>query len=236
MSARTRAADGLRLAAHAARLVGGRRYWIAPLLPLLWLAFHVLRVRFAPDAETPTGADAQGFLLGVPLIVLATGLGARVIAGEIDQRTLEIAFTVPGGAHRVWLAKLAAAAALLAAALAPLALGTWLFLTAFPAGALYGAYQAALFYLVTAMGLAALLKSEASGALGVAAVGLLNFMAQAGNLRVSPLFNPARLVHEDPREVLAWTVQNRIGVALAILAIALLSFGRAERRESMLGG
>jgi hypothetical protein len=70
----------------------------------------------------------------------------------------------------------------------------------------------------------------------VAAVALVNLMAQAPNLRVSPLFNPTLLANDDPRDVLAWTVQNRIGVALAIVAIALLSFGRAERRESMLGG
>jgi len=38
----------------------------------------------------------------------------------------------------------------------------------------------------------------------------------------------------NPTEVLAWTVQNRIGVALMILALVALSCARAERREQLL--
>ncbi len=228
--------ESLRLMALAARHVAGRRPWIALLLPLFWIAFQVFRlfVRWRPDAYGPD--DAQNVLIGTPLAILAAAFGVRIIAGEIDQRTLEIAYTVPGGAHRVWLAKLFAATLLLAAAEALLAAATFAFCTSFPAGALYGAFQAALFYMVLAMALAALFKSEATGALVTVVLGVGNAFAQGAGLRVSPFFNPATHETFDRADVLAWTVQNRIGVALAITAIAALAFLRAERREKLLGG
>ena len=53
-------------------------------------------------------------------------------------------------------------------------------------------------------------------------------------LRISPFFNPAALPNADSADLIAWTVQNRIGFLLVIPVIAALAFGRAERRESML--
>lgn len=225
-----------RLLKLAARLLAGRRFWILPILPVLWVAFQVFRllVGWRPDDYLP--ADAQAILIGTPLVVLAIGLGVRVMAGEIDQRTLEIAYTVPGGTHRVWLVKLAAAFSMLLGAEVLLAAATFFFCTSYPPGALYGALQAAVFYMVLAMGLAALTKSEATGALLATGVLIFNFFIQGGNLRVSPFWNPANLEEFDPADVLAWTTQNRIGFLLAIVAIVILSFGRAERREKMLGG
>ena len=160
-----RLAERLRLVRLAARLVAGRRFWIVPLVPLAWLGFQVLRwvMRWRPDDYLP--ADAQTVLIGVPLTVVATGLGVRIMAGEIDQRTLEIAYTVPGGTHRVWLAKLTAALLLLLSAEALLAAATFLLCTPFPIGALYGALQSSVFYMVLAMALSTLTKSEATGAL-----------------------------------------------------------------------
>jgi hypothetical protein len=229
-------ASRTRLLKLAARLLAGRRFWILPILPVLWVAFQVFRllVGWRPDDYLP--ADAQAVLIGTPLVVLAIGLGVRVMAGEIDQRTLEIAYTVPGGTHRVWLAKLTAAFSMLVGAEVLLAAATFFFCTSYPPGALYGALQAAVFYMVLAMGLAALTKSEATGALLATGVLILNFFIQGGNLRVSPFWNPANLEDFDPADVLAWTTQNRIGFLLAIVAIVVLSFGRAERREKMLGG
>ena len=57
-------------------------------------------------------------------------------------------------------------------------------------------------------------------------------------IRVSPFWNPAILEQRgtDPTDLLAWTVQNRIGFVLAIAAVIALGFARAERREKMLGG
>jgi hypothetical protein len=52
--------------------------------------------------------------------------------------------------------------------------------------------------------------------------------------RWSPLFNPLGTVDSSSSDLLAWTIQNRIGVALLILALVLLSYVRAERREQLL--
>ena len=225
------------LLALSVKTVAGRRYWLAPLLPLVWIAFQILRllVGWRPGDFGP--ADAQNLLIGFPLVVLAVGLGVRVIAGEIDRRTLEIAYTVPGGAHQVWLAKLGAALALLLAAELLLAAGVWVFCTAFPPlSTLYGTLQAATFFLVLAMALSALFKSEAAGAL-VTAVGLAGaWLLQSATVRLSPFWNPLALPDADPSNLMAWTVQNRIGFALVILALTLLAFGRAENRERLLGG
>jgi len=38
-----------------------------------------------------------------------------------------------------------------------------------------------------------------------------------------------------PAELFAWTLQNRVGIALAMAAILALAFMRANRREQMLG-
>ena len=228
--------ESMRLGLASARLVAGRRFWIVTLLPLLWVGFQIFRlvVRWRPESYGP--ADAQNVLIGFPLTVLAVGLGVRIIAGEIDRRTLEIAYTVPGGTHRVWLSKMFAALVLLMIAEAFLALATWLFCTVFPAAALYGALQSAVFYLVLSMALAALSRSEAAGALVVILVLGLNFFLQAANVRISPFWNAESVASEDPAELLALAVQNRVGFLLVIVALTALAFARAENREKLLGG
>ncbi len=231
-----RLADALRLVYASARLVAGRRYWIATLLPLTWTGFQVFRLLVGWRVEDYTALDAQNVLIGFPLAVLAIGFGVRIIAGEIDRRTLEIAYTVPGGTHRVWLAKMGAAFALLVMAEILLALVTFFLLTADPWTALYGALQAAVLYLVLSLGLAALFKSEAAGALVIMVALGLNSFVQGANLRISPFWNAERLDGTDPREALAFAVQNRVGFAMAIAAITALAFGRAQRREKLLGG
>jgi hypothetical protein len=228
--------DRFKLVRLAARIIAGRRYWIAPLLPLIWIGFQIFRLLVNWREESYTPADAQTVLMGFPLTVLAIGLGVRIIAGEIDRRTLEIAYTVPGGTHRVWLAKLTAGVILLVVAEALLALATFVFCTEFPWGALYGALQAAVFYMVLAMAMSALFKSEASGALATVIVLIVNMGVQGAGMRISPFWNPENLGNADPAQVLAWTVQNRIGMVLAIAAIAALAFARAENREKILSG
>ncbi len=218
-------------------LLAGRRYWLLPLLPLLWLGLQALLLLLGAR-ETLEPATAQNTLIGVPVAVLAIFLGGRVITGELDQRSLEIAYTVPGGAHRVWLGKLAAAGLLLAASAALMALVTYAFLTAFPVfQTLYGALQGITFYLAAAMGFSTLIRSEVAGAL--ASVGLLGFDGLtsgfgASTFRGSPFWNPLAIEEIDPQRLLAIAVQNRIGAALAIAAIVALTFARAERRERML--
>jgi hypothetical protein len=135
------------------------------------------------------------------------------------------------------LAKLAAAVLLVLAAEGLLAGSVYLFCTEFEAvSTLYGAFQAALFYLVLAMAFSVLFKSEAAGALVTAAALIAAFPFQAGNTRLSPFWNPLNLTDADPVNVLAWTVQNRIGFVLVCAALIALAFGRAENREKLLGG
>ncbi|MCH7747506.1 MAG: hypothetical protein E2P06_11670 [Acidobacteria bacterium] len=217
-------------------VVAGRRFWLLPLLPLLWLLFQA-GVILIGAGEGFTPSSAQGTLIGLPLTLLAVFFGIRIIAGEIDGRSLEIAYTVPGGCERVWWAKLFASALALLMSEALLAVATFIFFTPFPWSALYGAMQAALFYLVLSMAMATLFRSEAAGAMGTAAIlGLNGLISGFGEnqVRISPFWNPYALENADPTELFAWTLQNRIGVVLAMVAIVALAFMRANRRERML--
>jgi hypothetical protein len=230
----------LRLLYLSLRLIAGRRFWLMPLFVLAWPAFQAVRLAVPDWNEGPiTPEDVQGAMLGLPLAVLGIALGVRIIAGDLDRRTLEIAYTVPGGAQRAWLAKLGASGVLLLGGEALLGVTTFVFFTGFPPSALYGALQSGAFYLVCAMALATLFKSEATGALVAGALLLLNGVITGFGemqLRVSPFWNAGALEGHDPADVLAWSVQNRVGFLLAIPIITALAFGRAERRESMLGG
>ena len=220
----------------AALTVAGHRFWLLPLLTLLWpaalAAANLLGMRggFEPD-------DAQG-IMALPMTALAVFLGLRVIAGEIDGRSLEIAYTVPGGCQRVGWAKLAGGVVLLVVAEALLAVTVrLLFGLDFPLGALYGALQAAVFYLVLSMAMATLFRSEVAGGMVTVAVLVLNGLVTGfgeNQGRGSPFFNPLAARSSDAAELLAWTVQNRIGVALVTCGIASLAFMRANRRERML--
>lgn len=240
MSARIRGAfrDGVRLVYLSARLIAGRWWWAVPFIPLLWTAYLILSLVFEwGEAGEYSPYNAQNLLIAVPLSMLAIGLGVRIIAAELDSRTLEIAYTVPGGTRRVWLAKLTAAAMMLAAAELLLAGVARVFLTSFPVGVLYTAFQAAVFYLVLSMALSALFKSEVTGALAAVPVWIFGLSLWA--FRPSPFFNtlvPEIADRADPSDILAWTIQNRVGYALVILAIVALAFGRAERREQMMSG
>ena len=220
-------------------LLAGKRFWLLPLLPLLWLGLQALLL-LVGARETVEPVAAQDRLIGAPIAILAIFLGGRVIVGELDQRSLEIAYTVPGGAHRVWLGKLAAAGIILIASVALTAAVTYAFLTPFPVlQTLYGAVQGIAFYLAVAMGFATLLRSEVAGALAsVALLGFNGLITGFGSqpVRVSPFWNPLAIEDIDSERLLALALQNRIGVALAIAAIVALTFTRAERREKMLSG
>lgn len=228
--------DWLELLRLSLRWQLGRRAWIVPLLALAWPAYRALQLvagwrprRFEPE-------DAQNALIGLPLTVLAIFLGVRIIAAEIEQRTLEVTYTVPGGASRVWVAKLCAAALPLLAAAVLLGAITAVFFTPYPVGAFYGAVQGAIFFLALSMGLGALLKSELTASLvAMVALVLTGLVSGFGEIprRWSPFFNPLT-VQSDAVDVVAWTIQNRIGVALAVLALVALTSVRTERREQLL--
>ena len=230
--------DRARLVYLSARLIAGRWWWVVPVIPLLWTAYLILSLVFQwGDTDEYSAYSAQNLMIAVPLASLAIGLGVRIIAAEIDSRTLEIAYTVPGGTRKVWLAKLAAAALMLAVAELLLAGVARVLLTDFPVGVLYTAFQAAIFYLVLSMALSALFKSEVTGAL--VSIPVLIIGMSLSPFRPSPFFNtllPQIADRADPSDVLAWTIQNRVGYALVILAIVALAFARAERREQMMSG
>jgi hypothetical protein len=229
--------DAIQLLKLSLRWQLGRRAWFAAALALGWPAYHAVSLALGWRDTRFTAAEAHNYLIGFPLVVLAIGLGVHIVAGEIEQRTLEVTYTVPGGARRVWLSKLLAAALPLLGAGLLLAVITAAFFTPYPWPALYGALQGAAFYLVLAMGLGALLKSEITAALVAGIVLSLNgFLTGFGDFerRWSPLFNPLRVADSDASELLAWTIQNRVGVALLILALFLLACVRAERREQLL--
>lgn len=215
-------------------MMAGRRYWLLPLLPLAWLVFLQLELfsffNVSPEA-------VQGLVLGVPMSLLGIFLGIRVIAGEIDDRSLELAYTVPGGSERLWRIKLIAAVTMLLVMEATLALVTVTLITEFPLGALYGAFQAACFYLVLSLSLATLFRSQIGGGVfTVILLGINGALTGFGNvqLRGSPFFNPYVIVGADSADVLAWTVQNRVGMLLLMAGILSLAFMRANRRERML--
>ena len=226
--------DRLRVVHLSARLLTGRRYWISALVPLVWPAFEAFRILVGWQPETYRPVEAQNILIGLPLSVLAIFLGVRVIAGEMDRRTLEIAYTVPGGAHRVWLSKLAAGFLIVLVTEAVAALVTYVFCTSFPFNTLYGVLQPAMFFMVLAMGFGAMLKSEAAGAMVCAGVRTLALMTSP--LRISPFFNIELLPELDAVERFARLTQNRIGYLLVTAAVMVLTFGRAEQRERLLSG
>lgn len=230
--------DYLSLSYLSAQLVAGRRFWIAILLPLLWPSFQAFYLFMGwREIGSFEAVNAQT-LMGFPLAILAIGLGIRIIANEIDRRTLEIAYTVPGGCHRVWLAKITACFFILLSSEALLAMFTLVFLTSFPFTAFYGALQAAVFYMIAGMAFAAFFKNDITGAMVTAALLALNlsFAGLGDNqVRISPFFNPLAVRDGDATQLFAWTLQNRILFLLLIVAITLLTFGRVERREKMLG-
>lgn len=217
--------------------LAGRYFWVLPLLPLLWLV--VVGTVLWLDGEIITPEEAQGVLLAVPMTALAVFMGIRIIGGEIDDRSLEIAYTVPGGCERLWYAKLFAAVAVLLCSEVLLGLSVYAFFTPYPLAALYNALQASCFYLILALAFATLFRSEAAGAMAtVLVLGLNGLITDFGDnqIRISPFWNPYALTDADPTELFAWTLQNHIGMLLAMVAILSLAFMRANRREQMLSG
>ena len=214
----------------------GHFFWILPFVPLGWVGIQHLIEYYG--VVQPRGMESvQGTLIGLPLTVLAIFLGLRIIAGEINTRQLEIVYTVPGGASRVWLTKMIAAFLILLPAELMMGVYVWFLITEYPFLMLQGAMQSALFYLCLAMGFGALFKSEVAGAIATVAIfGLNGMMTGFGGqqFRLSPFFNPWALPNADPADLVAWTIQNRIGFLLLTLALIALAFMRSNRREKLL--
>jgi ABC-type transport system involved in multi-copper enzyme maturation permease subunit len=215
----------------------GRWFWLVPVIALLWPAYNALALVAGWRVTGFEPAHAQNYLIGLPLYLLAIGLGVRIIAGEIEARTLEVTYTVPGGAQRVWISKMIAALLPLIAAEILLAVFCMAFFTAFPLSALYGTLQGIVVYLALAMGLGALTRSEITATLLAAIVLFFNGMLTGfgdNQIRWSPFFNPLAVPEQNQAQVFGWLLQNRIGMALVVMALVALSCVRAERREELL--
>jgi ABC-type transport system involved in multi-copper enzyme maturation permease subunit len=225
--------DYLRLTQLSIQLIAGRRFYITVLLPLLWPAFQAFLLLMGLR-EKIEAVNIQ-MLIGLPLVIYAIFLGIRIIADEVDRRTLEVAYTVPGGSHRIWLAKMTASFCLLLFSEVLLAIFTLVLFTSFPFVSFYGALQSAVFYMVVSMAFAAFFRSEIYGAMATALLLTIDIIIGSnGNMRLSPFFNPLA-IDSNMIDVLAYTIQNRILFIIVISAITLLTFSRVERREKMLG-
>ncbi len=233
-----RFADVAELLHLSLKLQFGKRFWAYPLLPLIWPLFHTVLMLFGNNEDGFQSNDAQNLLLGVPLCFLAIAIGMQIISSEIEQRTLEVCYTVPGGAQRIWLSKLAAGLLLLIAAELIAAVYIRLVFTSFPLAALYRALQGAMFCLVLSTAFGALFKNKMTA--GMTSVIILFFsgvLTEMGDnpTRYSPYFNPMNLAQTmSSQELLYFQLQNHIGYAMMIVTIVILTFSRAERREVLL--
>src|SRR4030042_1725437 len=170
--------DYLRLTQLSIQLIAGRRFYITVLLPLLWPAFQAFLLLMGLR-EKIEEVNVQT-LIGLPLVIYAVFLGIRIIAGEVDRRTLEVAYTVPGGSYRIWLANMIASFCLLLFREAVLDIFPLVLFTSFPFGSFYGALQAAIFYMVVGMAFAAFFRSEISGAMATAVLLTMHIMIDSG--------------------------------------------------------
>jgi ABC-type transport system involved in multi-copper enzyme maturation permease subunit len=234
-----RLADAVELLHLSLKLQLGKIFWAWPLLPLLWPVFYtVLQVTGVSD-EAPTPQMAQNFFIGVPLYLLAIAIGMQIISSEIEQRTLEVCYTVPGGAKRIWLSKLAAGFLLLVAAALLLALYTRLVFTSYPPAVLYRVLQGGVFALVLSMAFGALFRNKMTAGMASVIVlfftGALTGFGDGPPTRYSPFFNPMGLTQTmSAEELLYWLIQNHLGFALISVTLVILTFSRAERRELLL--
>ncbi len=227
---------GLAMYRYAAISIAGKYFYLFLLVAPVWVlgCFAAERLGFVNGFHS---GHAQVTLIGIPLIFIGVFLGLRIIASEISGRSLEIVYTVPGGCERVWWIKLLASVLILLPVELLIAVEVWYFITPYPLLALQGSLQGALFFMVLAMGFSALFRSEIGGA--VATLLVLTFFSfvsgfGAAQRVFSPLYNPFTLFNQDPDQVLAATVQNRVGFALFTLAILGLAFMRSNRREKLL--
>lgn len=209
----------------------GRKYWWIFIAVLLWPGLQALLLVIGLR-ENVTTADSQNLLVGFPLYCIAIGMGIKIIAYEVEKRTLEVCYTIPNGAKSVWLSKLTAAIFIIIFTEVLLVTITSILFTSVPASSIYGALQGSIFYLVISMWFGAILKSELMAAMCSLVVFFLNLTFISG--RLSPLFNPLHF-NETPSELLnSWIIQNYLGFALLIVIIISISFAVAEQREKLL--
>ena len=228
----------LEMLRYAAISIAGKHFYLILLAAPIWVGALWLFESFVMSGSFHAG-HVQVVLVGIPLVLLATFLGLRIIASEISGRSLEIVYTVPGGCERVWWTKLLASVFILLPFLILLSAGVWLFITDYPLLVLQGALQSGLFFLVLSMGFSVLFKSEIAGALATGLVFIFCFfLSDFGSdpSVLDPFYNPFNIPNASTSELIATTVQNRVGFLLFTFAILGLAFMRSNRRERLLSG
>ena len=235
---------------YAMIALAGYRFWFLPLLALVWIMFQYF-LRMRNGLEVINLLTIQYTIIGLPLTALAIFFGVRIIAGEVDERSLEIAYTIPGGSERLWLAKLFSAFLILLFTTLILSILVYAIFKPFPFGMAYGLLQDACFYMILAMALGVLFRSMTSAIISTTAIVCLNILLTdfgENQLRFLPFFNPYVFLESSttstiidggftsPKELLAWTIQNRITIALLMSLTLTLAFMRAGKHETMLDG
>ena len=210
----------------------GRRFLLIPLIVLVWPIYNLVLL-FESGQVSFSASDAQNELIGLPIYLLSIGLGVGIIAKEIEKRTLEVAYTIPGSAQRLWVLKLLAASAIIVLSEMLLAVITYLFFTDFSFGVLYRVFQGALFFLVVSIAFGALMRNELAAGL-MSALILIAIFPSFHDKRWSPLFDPTSIDASELSQTVPWLIQNHIGIGLLILGVLSLAFYRAERREVLL--
>ena len=210
----------------------GKRFWLIAVLALLWLLSHLVIQLLGWHSAGFNESDVQNLLIGFPLYCLSIGMGVRIIAHEIEQRTLEVSYTVSGNARRVWLSKLAASAFLLLLIQVVLSVVTWLVYVEYSMLIFFKVLQGSLFFLVFSMFAGALVRNELAAILVSLVVGYL--CLDSTSSKWSAFFNPLVVDSAPPNELVIWIVQNHIGYFLVIFVVVFLSLSRADQRESLL--
>lgn len=222
----------MRMLALSLRQHLGRRFYFIPWFVLVWPCYHAIKaLGSGPIPYSP--ADAQNELIGLPIYFLSIGLGVRIVASEVEKRTLEVAYTLPSGAGDIWRWKIISSLVIILWAIALLAVTTWIFFTPYPIDVLYRVMQGALFFLVFSMSAGALLGTELIAALVSGAL-LLTLYPQFYGVRWSPIFDPLFADVYDNTKISFWLFQNYVWVLTITVLIGLYTFFRVEQREHFL--
>jgi len=185
-----------------------------------------------------TEEDVLPWLLEFPLSALAVYLNMQLIAGEKENRTLEVMFTTAGSRYKVWLLRLGTLnAILLALALGLSTLAFFTFADLPIAGAALNAFVPTFF--VGNMTLYFSVRFRSGFAAGMVAAGLLlallMFSEAINETRYFLYFNPYHVPRElDPETWNLWMWQNRLAVSVLAGLFLFAALRGMEVRERLL--
>lgn len=214
------------------RLQMGHRFWMLPFAVFIWPLLQACMVFIGWKQGGFELVDVQNRLMGYPLYLMSIGIGVGLIANEVEKRTLEVSFTLPGGSAKIWINKLIAASFLIIMAELILGLCTWIFFTGITSGIVIRVFQGAIFYLVLAMTAGAFFKNSLIAGIVTCFVLFANSYFTNGSW--SPVFNPLTINNLSAGDLMQLIIRNHFIVIAAIFVMALLAFLRMEQREALL--